>query len=98
MLAADGVTPLGVAVYGTWIIAYLGGDVAHYLLRRPLAGARRPAWKLQKSKLYAEADAVGRASAFADGGEFLSGEGVVAGHEPLVEVHRQLIESNALRG
>ena len=48
--------------------------------------------------LGAEADAVGRASAFADGGEFLSGEGVVAGHEPLVEVHRQLIESNALRG
>ncbi len=92
MLAADGVATPGIYVHSPGIFSNLSGDVAYDLLRRSLTRAQRTPWKFEQGELNGEAEAVRRTPAPADSHQLFLGEGVVTGHEPLVEVHRQLVE------
>jgi hypothetical protein len=84
MLAAGGVPSASVALEGSWVLAYLGGHVLQRVRRGPLAGPERPSGIAQVAELDGKADLRSRTPALHDRDEVLLGEGVVAGHFPLV--------------
>lgn len=97
VLAAGRVPARGVRVHRLRVLADLRRQVAHHLLRRPLVRPQGPAGEPEQCEEHGEPEAVARATAPARRRELFLGEGVVAGHEPVVEVDRQRVEAQALR-